>query len=116
MLNVTRVYLACPYSSPDESVRRERHHAANIAAAALMNKGYVVFSPISMSHPIAKACTLPGDWEFWERQDVAFLEWADELHVLRAAGWASSTGVAAEIRRFREMGKPVLFIDIPERG
>jgi hypothetical protein len=37
MLNVTRVYLACPYSSPDESVRRERHHAANIAAAALMN-------------------------------------------------------------------------------
>jgi nucleoside 2-deoxyribosyltransferase len=111
MIEPIKVYLACPYSAPCLMLRHERFQAANNVAARLMNQGYVVFSPISMSHPIAETCALPKSWEFWARQDLPFLSWADELHVLKLTGWHASTGVSAEIGRARDIGKPIIYID-----
>ena len=48
----TIIYLAAPYSHPDPGVRERRFRAINRAAAALIAEGRIVFSPISMSHPI----------------------------------------------------------------
>ena len=68
------IYLACPYSHPDRTVRLARFDAANRAAGALMREGYHVFSPISHTHPIAEACELPLDFSFWEQYDRELAE------------------------------------------
>jgi len=104
------IYLASPYSHPDQAVEQARFDAVCQAAAALMRRGHLVFSPIAHSHAIARF-GLPTDWAFWQRYDRAFLAWCDELWVLTLPGWEQSAGVQAEMRIAREMGKPVRLID-----
>jgi nucleoside 2-deoxyribosyltransferase len=104
------IYLASPYSHPDESVRISRFHAACDAAASLMRAGHVVFSPIAHTHPIAVRNALPLGWEFWKATDEAFLSRCDELYVLMLEGWDTSKGVTAEIEIARALGHPVKFI------
>ena len=55
------IYLASPYSSPNRTERWLRYQAAYQAAAALMRRGLVVFSPIAHSVSICEAGGLPHD-------------------------------------------------------
>lgn len=106
-----KIYLATPYSDRDPEVRESRFKAVNVVAADLMSKGFLVFSPISHTHPIALAGDLPKGWEFWQAYDETFIEWADELWVLPQAGWEDSVGVTAEIKLARDKGKIVRFLE-----
>jgi len=109
-----KIYLATPYSHPDASVRHNRFLEVNKAAAEMMRRGLLVFSPISHTHPIAEAGDLPKGWDFWEQYDRTFIEWADELHVLMLDGWYESTGVTAEIKIANKMRKPIFYIQTNE--
>ena len=104
------IYLASPYSHPDKRVRQRRFNASCQVTAALMRAGLIVFSPIVHSHPLTRH-GLPGDWEFWQRYDRAYLEACTGVAVLMLEGWKESKGVQAEIAMARELGKPVIFID-----
>ncbi len=106
-----KIYLATPYSShADLVVRKARFEVVNKIAALLMNKGYLVFSPISHTHPIALAGDLPKGWEFWREYDLTFIEWCDEVFVLKQNGWKESVGVIAEIKIAKELNKPITYI------
>ena len=105
---MTKIYLACPYSHPDISIKVQRFEAVNKKAGELMNQGYVVFSPISMTHPIAVAFDLPGHWEFWEKQDTPFIEWCDEFHIYCLPGWLESKGIKEELEIAESLGKKVV--------
>ena len=105
------IYLAVPYSDPDPAVRESRFNAVNRAAGFLMASRIYVFSPISHTHPIALACDLPKDWEFWQAYGRAMLRACGKLSVLMQDGWQDSVGVQAEIAIAREMGLPVEFIE-----
>jgi hypothetical protein len=48
------IYLACPYTHNAPEIMEERYKSATSAAARLIEKGHVVFSPITMTHPIDK--------------------------------------------------------------
>lgn len=106
-----KIYLAIPYSGKEE----ESFKIANEMAGVLMRRGHVVFSPISHTHPIAKSCSLPCGWYFWERQDRAFIEWCDVMYVLYPKGWdvefcKNSKGVNAEMKIAKKLNKPIMFI------
>lgn len=108
---MNKIYLACPYSHPDPAVRAHRAQAVSREAARLMRAGNVVYSPISMGHAIAKADPgLPYDFDWWEKQCLPYLDWADELTVLRLAGWDHSCGVAREIEEARRRGLPISYL------
>lgn len=98
------IYLAAPYSDPDELVREQRFNMINRAAAKLMVEGKYVFSPISHTHPIKKAGDLPGGWDFWAGYDKRMISCCDKLMVLMLTGWETSIGVQAEIKIAAEMG------------
>lgn len=104
-------YLAVPYSHPDPSIRVERFEKVNMLAAKLMQSGYLVFSPISQSHPIAEAGKLPTNWEYWEAYDRAILSACSALLVYALPGWRESKGVAGEIAIAAELGIPVRYVD-----
>lgn len=108
------IYLACPYTDPSPTVRRARFETATRVAARLVSEGNIVFSPITMTHPID--VQLAGRYdtlgsEFWVRFDEAFMDFCSELAILRVPGWDKSPGVARERRFFEERGRKVWFVD-----
>lgn len=105
------IYLAVPYSHPDPKIREARYHAANRAAYRLMQRGDIVFSPISHSHPIEVESGVIGDHEFWAKQDDAFQGRATSVAVLMIDGWKESRGVQREIQIAKETGMEVEYLD-----
>lgn len=104
-----KVYLATPYTGTLEQ-QESRFQKVNKIAANLIKQGYLVFSPISHTHPIALAGDLPTGWVFWEQYDLTFIEWADELYVYCQEGWRESTGVQAEIKLAKKLNKPIIMM------
>lgn len=102
-----KIYLACPYSHPLESVREQRVSMANKIAAGLMQQGYAVFSPISHSHGIAHHINNHLDHDFWLNQCLEFIPWCDELWIMQVKGWRESRGIKMEIEAAKENGKDV---------
>lgn len=106
-----RCYLASPYTDPDPQLRSARYEAVCAAAAAMMREGFLVFSPIAHSHPLA-AYDLPVEFDYWQRHCLSFLDyWATELCVLTLSGWQDSVGVATEIDCALKLGLPVFWRD-----
>lgn len=104
------IYLCSAYTHSDPAVVEQRFEAACRATAALIRQGKIVLSPIVHSHPLCRF-GLPGDWGFWQRQDITYLQACDEVVVLKLDGWQQSRGVQAEIAMARALGKPVSFIE-----
>ena len=102
-----KIFLASPYSSVDPAQVEYRVKQINKAAAQLMHEGHIVFSPISHSHYIAMQEDLPKTFEWWIKQNHAFIEWADSVCVLLLDGWENSVGVMDEIDFALELGKRV---------
>lgn len=98
------IYLASPYSHKDEDVKACRFDKINEIAAKLILLGFHVFSPISMSHPIAEASGVPmggwiiedGKFKGWEAIDTNILSRCDEFWIANLDGWDKSVGVRAE--------------------
>src|SRR3989304_3159681 len=93
-----KIYLAIPYSG----IEKESFVIANKVSAILMKQGFIVFSPISHSHPMSIQEGTPGNWEYWEKFDRSFIEWADKVIVvvMGKEGYRlidKSTGVKAEL-------------------
>lgn len=105
------IYLACPYTHKNREVMIQRFEAVNKVAARLMAEGKYVFSPISHTHPIAEAGSLPRDWEYWEGYDRRVLKCCDRIIVACLPGWTESTGVKAEMKIGQEMGIPIEFLE-----
>lgn len=103
------IYLAAPYTS-DKQTEDTRFKQVTRVAGHLMDKGYIVFSPITMCHPIRLACGLPGDWEYWKKYDAIFIEKADCLFILTLVGWRESKGIAKEIMLADLFYKPISYI------
>jgi len=101
-----KVYLASPYSDPDESVRVGRFESVCKKAAELMKRGHVVFSPIAHSHPISKYVGNPNDGDFYLKQDIPLLEMFDEMWILALPGWNDSKGIQIERDHAESKGIP----------
>lgn len=109
-----KIYLAIPYSGMEQS----SYIQANLASIAILNDGENVFSPITHSHPLTQipGKTVPGNWEFWQKIDYQFIDWADEIYVLIPTEGEervlNSVGVQAEIKYAKEHNKPVYYIKV----
>lgn len=105
-----KVYLAIPYSGMEES----SYEQATKACMLIINQlGHNVFSPITHSHPIAKL-GVKGTWDYWQKIDYQYLDWADEMWVLIPKEGLSramiSTGVAAETKYALKHNKNIVYI------
>lgn len=104
------IYLASPYTHPEQSVREDRFNLVCRAASILMRRGEYVYSPIGATHPMSVNCLLPLTWDYWEQYDRWFIERCDYLVVLMIDGWQQSKGVTAELKIARELGKPIGYV------
>ena len=106
-----RIYLASPYTHEDKEVMTLRYNEALKVAGGLINKGYLVFSPIVHCHPIAEVCILPRDYQFWKDYSTSFLRyWAEATIVLCLPGWACSVGIGVELIITQNAEIPIYYI------
>ena len=107
-----KIYLACPYSHDDPEVREARVDAADMQAAQLMEAGHVVFSPLSHSHRIAHYIDNHLDHEFWLKQCLPFVDWCDEVWVMKLEGYKESRGIKKETKHAAKTVKQVKYLEV----
>lgn len=107
-----KIYLAVPYSG----IQSSSYAQATKMTALIMTTIHEtnVFSPITHSHPLASKYGMKGDWEFWQKIDYQFIDWADEIWVLIPEegidSVLNSIGVMAEIKYAKQTKKPIRYI------
>lgn len=110
------IYLATPYTHKSKKVMESRYLMANHACAVLMKEpyNYVVFSPITQTHEIAKYHEMPTTWDYWINIDFYFIDKMDELWVFMQRGYTVSVGVQAEIKYAKMLGKKIVYFKLKE--
>jgi len=107
------IYLAGPYSNdapqnPDAKAspekRAARFNAVTEAARHLIEAQEIVYSPLTMTHPIDVRMKADPGSQFWVSFDEAFMTHCTRLIVLRLPGWDQSSGVRHEIEFFSKRG------------
>ena len=105
-----KIYLACPYSHEDILARKARFVEVTKKAGEMMKAGYLVYSPVTVCHPIVTKCDVSTGWDYWKELDKSFIEWCDEVWVVCLDGWKESKGIQAEIEIAKELGKEVKYL------
>jgi hypothetical protein len=107
------IYLATAYSDRRPHVRQQRFFEVNLMTAVLIQRGHVVFSPISHSHTIAQFLEDQNtNWDFWKKQDLPMLEACSKLVIYAPdSAWEHSTGVQAELEHAELKGIPHVIVN-----
>lgn len=108
-----KIYLATAYTGHEA----KSFDIANKVAAQFIREGHFVFSPISMSHPIAELGSLDGSWDTWKELDMEFIRWCDEIVVINFGNEtidenheiSKSVGVQDELKYGEEIGKSISY-------
>ena len=111
------LYLAAPYSDPDKDKRQWRYKMVTAAAAKLISKGHIVFSPITMTHPIDELLAAEGESlgsNYWIAFDLSFMKFCSEMRILQLPGWEQSRGIKRESQIFRQQGKKISYMSVEE--
>lgn len=105
------IYLGSPYTSPDKAVEQQRYEQICIVAGELILRGYHIFCPIAMAHPIRLAVGIEGKFDFWAEFDEKMLNACAELWIAMLLGWRESYGLKNEIRIMNRLNRPIYCID-----
>ncbi|WP_271079173.1 DUF1937 family protein [Aurantiacibacter sp. MUD61] len=113
------IYLGGPYTHSDQAVKVDRYEKVTKAAAHLIEKKLIVYSPLTMTHPIDVIMAGEGETlgsDYWVAFDEAFMEHCCGMIVLQLPGWDQSSGVKREVEFFQDKGLPVIFLQPQEIG
>ena len=105
------IYLASPYSHPDEAVRKERAIAALRYTSAQMALGYLIFSPIVYGYQFHACDLTEGDHITWLAFNNYMINKSTEMHVLRLEGWKESAGIKDEWEFAERLGLRIRTVD-----
>jgi hypothetical protein len=107
------IYLAGPYSNDaprdpkgkaSADKRLARFNAITEAARRFVEKDKIIYSPLTMTHPIDVRMKHDPGSAFWVSFDEAFMAHCSRLIVLKLPGWDASAGIIREIKFFRDRG------------
>jgi hypothetical protein len=102
--NTKIIYLASPYADKDPKVMEARRDVCDRIAMRLMERGYIVFSPLSHTVPIAK------------HMKHKMKDQCSDLYIVMQKGWKDSRGVCAETMLARALGLLITYIDPLDRA
>jgi len=103
------IYMASPYTRAPGGLERAFINASKMAAS-LLKVGVPVFSPIAHSHAISVLGGIdPKDHTFWMKHCRAVMQQCEAMAYCLSPGHENSTGMAMELKYFRDAGKPVFF-------
>ena len=109
------IYLASPYSHPEEEVRDQRYHDVKEVNALMLKSGFMCFCPIVSSYHIAKENQFCTSFDFWGPLDLRILRSCDVFCALTIDGWKESKGMKAEFEYAKALGKSLWTVDMSGR-
>ena len=95
------LYISCPYSHPDPSVREDRYHTSCRAAANLFRAGIAAFNPLANSVTAVEFGGIDLSHGQWLAIDIPILHRCDEVLILALPDWERSAGVRQEQEQVR---------------
>jgi hypothetical protein len=100
------IYLASPYSHPDQAVVEQRvlQTMEVFHNLCLYHTDKAVFSPILQCHETAKKFKMPSDAKFWQDYNTGFLRIATTVVVACLPDWEQSLGVKQEVELALQLG------------
>jgi len=113
-------YFAHPYTCKDANGNyvsggeEANFRLCNIRAAKLIEKGYVIYSPISHTHPIHVSYPpfVGGNiHEMWYKFDNENIRQIPFKGIILAPNWEKSSGCRAERNMFVEMERTIVLYD-----
>ena len=119
------IYIAGPYSNdgPTDRLRNAsadkriaRFNAVTELARFLIEQNQIVYSPLTMTHPIDIRMKHDPGSAFWVKFDEAFMAHCGRVFVLKLPGWEQSSGVDREIAFFKEKGIEPEWVEPNEYG
>jgi hypothetical protein len=108
------IYIAGPYSHPQEEVRFVRYQQHTQAAALLLQQGYHPYSPIAHWHNAAVIYNLPTNADFWHQHNRAVLAKCSFCVALQLPGWEDSIGLRYETEFANQCGIPVVYSSLQD--
>jgi hypothetical protein len=104
------LYLASPYSHPDEQRRFRRFLAAREYVWQRMGQGELIFSPIVYAHQFDRDFQAPFDHTPWIPMNKWYIENCRFIEVLKLRDWEQSEGIKQEIALARSINKHVVYV------
>ena len=111
-------YFAHPYTVKDKDGNYvpegedANFQLCNFRASRLLLAGYNIYSPISHTHPIHRACPeflQRHEHDMWYQLDLDFISKTNFDGVIMAPDWEKSSGCKIEKETFEKKGLPVLY-------
>lgn len=113
------VYFATPYTDYNGGGAAGRDlafRAARQLADELEARGLAVYAPIVHGHPVVMKIGFEAVTHAdWMESCGPFMRRAAALLVAMMPGWESSRGIIMEGEHFRDLGKPVFYLDADSR-
>jgi Domain of unknown function (DUF1937) len=119
------IYIAGPYSNnapadvklnASMEKRVARFNAVTEVARCLIEKGELIYSPLTMTHPIDIRMKQDPGSAFWVTFDEAFMKHCGRILVLKLPGWNESSGVKREIEFFKSKRIKIEWAEPSEYG
>jgi hypothetical protein len=107
-------YMCHPYTAKDKDgnyapeAEEANFQLSCHRAAELLKRGYNVYSPISHTHPIHRACPeflAAQEHDMWYQLDNELIECTNFVGIILTPGWTESKGCCAEYELFEKSGK-----------
>lgn len=105
------IYLACPYTHKEKSIRSARSTVATIISACLIKNKIYNISPLTLQIPLEDNFNFPHTWDYWKRFDELLISRSDEVWVITIEGWEESVGVQEEIEMAKEFSKKIVYVN-----
>ena len=113
-------YFAHPYTCKDSTGKyimggeEANFRLCCIRSAKLIERGWIIYSPIAHAHPIHTAWPpfVAGELhDFWYQFDNAFIGAVDFAGIILAPKWETSKGCIAERQQFLDAEKRILLYE-----
>ena len=104
------IYVASPYSHPDESIRENRYVEVRKYVYELIKIGEFAYSPIVYAHELSKNHKLPTDALWWQNFNENFMKRSDVCHFYLMDGWKQSHGMSLELAFAEKIGLKVVYV------
>lgn len=116
------IYVASPYNSTDTSKPEPEQAALRTLRCALINQvignlqdqyPYAFIGPITMSHETVKYMKNKDvGFQEWQVRDFTYINWSDEMWIIKLLGWEKSRGIREEESFARLNGMPIKYFDV----
>lgn len=110
---MTIVFIAVPTSGVTTNGKMNECFIQDIAKLHVLHPNTTFIVPMIQDYAILPHLKVEATWEVWGKHCERLIEVSDEVWVIQYTGFQTSAGVAGEIAKAKQCGKPVIYQQVP---